>query len=70
MPEKKSCENCLYRQESWRDGGFCYMFRECIANPCAQWHPIEVTISSKQIPALTTNQQLILATMVGLAYDG
>ena len=22
------CENCLFRSESWRDGGFCYMFRE------------------------------------------
>lgn len=22
------CDHCLFRQESWRDGGHCYMFRE------------------------------------------
>ena len=22
------CQNCLYRQEEWRNGGHCYMFRE------------------------------------------
>lgn len=22
------CQNCFHRQEHWRDGGHCYMFRE------------------------------------------
>lgn len=30
------CERCAYRAESWRDGGHCYMFREC-PDTCGQF---------------------------------
>lgn len=25
---RKDCAACQYRDEQWRDGGFCYMFRD------------------------------------------
>jgi predicted acyl esterase len=33
----QSCNQCLYRQPEWRDGGHCYMFREMPNNSCAQF---------------------------------
>lgn len=23
-----NCESCLYRTEAWRDGNYCYMFKD------------------------------------------
>lgn len=36
------CERCLYRAESWRDGGHCYMFRERPKRPntCGQFRSV------------------------------
>lgn len=36
------CAHCQYRQEGWRDGGWCYMFREQVPTDCAQFVPLTV----------------------------
>lgn len=33
------CERCEYRQPEWRDGGWCYMFKEQVKFDCAQFSP-------------------------------
>ena len=33
----EGCGKCLYRDESMRDGGYCYMFREMPKPTCAQF---------------------------------
>jgi len=43
MPETKDgpdCENCLFRSERWRDGGYCYMFRNDPPDYCASERPV------------------------------
>jgi hypothetical protein len=42
MPQEalpsRDCANCLFHQEGWRDGGFCYMFRiEPSGDKCGQF---------------------------------
>lgn len=33
----EDCAGCLHRQEDWRDGGWCYMFREMPSPTCTQF---------------------------------
>lgn len=36
MSEDKQCDGCYWRWPDWRDGGWCYMFKERFEG-CAQW---------------------------------
>lgn len=36
-PTPKSCESCFYRRPEWRDGGWCYMFKEAVLPMCGQY---------------------------------
>lgn len=35
------CDRCRHRDPEWRDGGWCYMFREAPTPTCAQFTPIQ-----------------------------
>lgn len=36
-----NCGNCLYRHINWRDGGYCYMFKDKPKNKhCGQYRAV------------------------------
>jgi hypothetical protein len=51
----RDCETCLYREEDWRDGGHCYMFREPPGPTCAQYR-----IGNAVIKRVEVNLQLLI----------
>ena len=40
------CEDCLYRGENWREGGWCYMWKES-RPPCYLFKPVDITLEGK-----------------------
>jgi hypothetical protein len=54
----KSCDNCLFRTEEWRDGGHCYFWRKPTP-PCHQYQLVTITAAGNVIdlPSALTRER-------------